>query len=186
MSETGDSGDKSKPDKSELLKPLSVRKVRFKVNKFLAEKRQGYLEQHFFSQKQVKFLEAYSETLDFKTACDRSGLKPHHIRKSEYLMNEIEHINKAAHYRHRSKSTLGKFHQFMDKVEKLFDNSTNNDMRKASMSTLARLHDTALRAAGEFTEKAENTGITGVRVSINIGPEPAKPETPPEVTIDVE
>lgn len=177
MNETDGAGEKSNQDRADLLKPLGVRKVRLKAKKFLgAAADGGPVAEHFFSKKQVEFLQAYSETLDFPTALEKSGLKPHHVRRSAYLMKEVEYINSAAQYKHRNKAALGSFYKFMDAVQDKFEDSlSSTEIRKASMTTLARLHETALKVSGEFSEQVENTGIVGVRVSINIGPPPEPP-----------
>ena len=170
MSETDESGEKRKVSKEDLLKPLSVRKVRLKVNKFLMPASRADAVPHYFSGNQVQFLEFYSELLDVKQACEKSGMTLAQVKRCPYLAQEIKSINQAAMFKHRVKSSLGTHFRLMDKWEKEFDKPlATADMKKAAMSTLARMSEAGLRAAGEFSENVEHTGITGVNVIMNFG-----------------
>ena len=167
------------------MKPLSLRKTRLRVNKFLMPSGRQDVAPHFFSEKQVKFLEVYTETMDLVQACEASGLKPPQIRKNPYLMHEVALVNRTYMYQHRAKQALPRHERLMDKFEKEFDEG-GVDLKKTAMSTLARMSEAALRAAGEFSEKEQNTGISGVQVVINIGQSAQNSEERPVVDIQAE
>lgn len=188
MSETEDTGEQSRLTKEDLLKPLSARKVRLKVNKFLMPASRADVTPHYFTGKQVQFLEAYSETLDYQEACKKSGLSLAGVKKCPYLVEEVKRINQAAMFKHRGKSALGNHHRLMEKFEREFDNKlASAEMKKASMSTLARMSEASMRAAGEFDDKGEDAGgVTGVRVVINIAaPESSEAKPTEGSVIDV-
>lgn len=171
------SGEKPKLSKSDLLKPISARKVRLKVNRFLMPANRADAVPYFFAGNQVQFLEAYAECLDVKVACEKAGMTLAQVKKCPYIAEEVKNINQAAMFKHRVKSSLGTHFRLMQKFEGEFDKPlASADMKKAAMSTLARMSEASLRAAGEFGEQVENTGISGVQVVINIGAPP--PEGP--------
>lgn len=158
------SGEKSEagPD---LSLPVSLRKVRLKVAKYGGLKPAA---SHTFRPAHLKFLELYTETLDFAESCKQAGVRPASVRKSEYLMREIDLINEAAMYRHRTKSAMGTHQRLMQKFEDTFDRG-DGKLKGAMASTLARMSEANLRMAGEFSETRDSGGISGVQVVINIG-----------------
>lgn len=182
-----DNGGKSKLTKTDLLRPLSVRKVRMKVNKFLMPASRKDAVPHYFSQKQIRFLEVYSETMDIAEACKQSGMTRYQVQKSPYLNAEIQLINQAAMFKHRNTVALGRHERLMEKFEQEFDNNQyDKDYKKSVMSTLAKMSETSLKASGAFTERKENTGILGVQVVINIGDGGKKLESAQGQVIDIE
>lgn len=163
-----------KPDNlPDLSVPLSPRKVRLKVQKYGGLKPAG--RPHEFSGKHLKFLESYTQTLDFHESCKAAGVSPASVRKSEYLMREMDLINEAAMYKHRIASAAGTHQRLMAKFEKTFDGG-DGKLKGAMASTLARMSEASLRMAGEFDEARESSGISGVQVVINIGGTPDEPE----------
>lgn len=148
---------------------LPVRKIPAASIKFLLPRADKSATPHFFTERHLRFLEAYAETLDMKTALDKSGMTRNQVTKSPYLTREVLMINQAAGMRHRNKISLGRHERLMEKFEGEFDGTYDKDYKKSMASTLARMSEASLKAAGEFTERQENTGITGVQVVINIG-----------------
>ena len=170
MSASEDNGEKSSEQNSEdLLKPIKARKVKPETTRFLGEKNGSLMKPHLFSPKHLQFLEIYTDTLDVEMAMKETGMTRYQVQKSEYLMRELRLINEAAMLKHRAKSALGRHERLMDKFENLFDRSGDAKVKGSAMSTLARMSEASLRASGEFSEKQEAGGITGVQVVINIG-----------------
>lgn len=164
---------------------LPLRKVRLKVNKFLMPASKADAVPHFFNAKQVKFLEVYAETLDFERACKDSEMAPAQVKRNPYILNEIKEINQAAMFKHRGQAAKGTHLRLMDKFEKEFDNTKDVKLKSSAMSTLARMSEANMRAAGEFGDQQENTGISGVQVVINIGEPPPEPTQVEGTVIDV-
>jgi hypothetical protein len=170
LNESEDNGEKStEPSQHEMLKPLSVRKVRLKVNRFLMPASRKDVVPHYFTANQVKFLEAYAETLDIDMACERAGITKNSVKKSPYLAEEIKFINQASMFKHRAAAALGTHLRLMDKFEREFDTSWDPKVKSSMASNLAKMSEASMRASGEFSERVENTGISGVQVVINIG-----------------
>lgn len=171
MSESADSGEKSTDPRQPNMLP--VRAPRFKVNKFLSSSGKPGAAQHFFTPKHMQLLETYAETLDIEQALKKSGMTAAQVRKSVYLMEEIRLINQAAMLKHRSKAALGTHLRLMEKFEGILDDKNRDvKMRVAAMNNLARMSDSNMKAAGEYGDTPENTGITGVQVVINLGAPP--------------
>lgn len=161
MSETGDTGEKStKIDK--LLEPIITRKVREVIITDNAKP-------HLFTPRHLSFLQSYSQTLDVDEALKISGVRRSEIEKSSYLAAEVQLINECAMYKHRAASAMGRHERLMDKIEQNFDKTHDDKTRASFGSILAKMSETSLKAAGEFGEKRENNGLTGVQVIINLG-----------------
>lgn len=161
MSETGDTGEKSaKIDK--LLEPIITRKVREVIITDNAKP-------HLFTPRHLSFLQSYTQTLDVDEALKQSGMTRWEVEKSDYLTAEVQLINECAMYKHRAATALGRHERLMDKMEQRFDTTHDDKTRASYGSILAKMSETSLKAAGEFGEKRENNGLTGVQVIINIG-----------------
>lgn len=126
---------------------------------------------HRLSPKQIQFLQVYSSDLDFTAACKASGLKPHQVEKSPYLRQEIEYINQAASLRHRSDAmvALGNHLRIMDKVETLYDESFQEKTKVSCASTLARMSETTLKAAGVFNDDTSQGNVQAIQFVVNFG-----------------
>jgi hypothetical protein len=151
-------------DVGKTFSPVPFRAKRVKVSR---ETLAGNKKTYFFNQPQQVFLDAYSETLDFKESCKKAGLKPAAVKKNAYLIQEINYINQAAMAKHRSKAALGNHHRLMEKFENAFDKG-DSKVKSAAMGTLAKMSEASMKAAGEFVETVQNSAVSGVQVFINI------------------
>jgi hypothetical protein len=176
LSEPEKTGQTSPKLDNSLLAPVSMRKIRFTTTKFLEPVGSKNAAIHKFSPRHLKFLEVYAETLDYKKALRTAEMRAKDVTNSAYLLNEIKLINQAASLKHRNKSALGTHHRLMQKFEKQFDAEYGKN-KTPYASVLAKMSDTALKAAGEFTDHQENTGFAGIQVTINIGDPSPQPRT---------
>jgi hypothetical protein len=146
-----------------LLNTIAVRGVQRKVN--LPDAPGAYA----FNAAQFKYLEVYSNTLDEKKASEASGLTRASVDKNPYMGREIEHIQKAAIFKHRAKATEGNHHRLLDKAERLLDEAGDMRVKASLMGTVARMSDGAMKAAGLFKDTDDTSNVTAVQVVINIG-----------------
>jgi hypothetical protein len=150
--------------------PVSRVRVRVKPNNSPVEYR--------FNAGQHRFLEAYAETLDMDVALKAGGLRLHQINKNPYIQAEMERLQECAMFKHRAKATVGNHHRLMNRVEKMMDQSGDMRVKQGFAGVLARMSDTALKAAGEYTENSGGNVQLGPLVIMNFGapvPEPEKP-----------
>jgi hypothetical protein len=186
LSESEDNGGQSNSQNPEdLLKPLPVRKVQASTTKFLVPQHCPLAKVHLFSPNHLRFLEVYTETLDINQALKETGMTRYQVEKSEYLKREIQFINQAAMLKHRAKSAVGRHERLMEKFEGTFDKSGDSKVKSSMASTLARMSEASLRASGEFSEKPDASGVTGVQVVINIGDSSKALESIEGTVIDV-
>lgn len=172
MDETGETPMSPNPSPD-----VPVRKVPVKATRL--RERSG--QPHFFTAKQRIFLDTLSRTLDYKQALKDSGLKPHQVQKSPYLMDEAKIILEASGFIHRKNAAMGNHLRLMDKFEKDYDTGPKADKPKYA-GVLAKMSESCLKAAGEFGEDVEGSGASGVKVVINIG----QPSQPAPRAVDVE
>lgn len=152
--------------------PLPVRNTRGQVPKIIPEDINNKLNPVFkFNPKHLKFLDVYSETLDFSYACKESGLRRENILKNRHLAKEVEFINNMAALKYRNKVALATHQRLMEKFEDCHDSADDPKVAANYASTVARMSDANLRAAGEFHDHGTPKVGNAVQVVINIGEE---------------
>lgn len=175
----GDSGEKFESGKGDLLKPLPVRKVRLRVNKYLAAPGKA-VKPHYFTEKQKKFMEVYAESLDFQKALKESGLTKNMVDKNDYLQQEIKLIEEAYLIQHRTNLAIGHHQRLFKKFERDYDRSENAKFKASMAGVLAKMSEAAMKANGDFADKEQVDTTNGIKVIMNFGNVP-----PPEsVTVD--
>jgi len=144
---------------------------------------------HIYFKSEVKFLDIYAETLDYKLACREANLKPHEVRRNTYLMKELKKVQRMVQKRHLMKAIKGKHMQLLEKFDEQYDALTKNpDTQKEAVTmagNLARMTDSAMRANGEFRDIEHAIGKQ-VNVTINLGPDHTVKTGEDGNTIDIE
>lgn len=125
-----------------------------------------------FSPKHMKFLDVYSETLDFSQAKRESGLRTDVIMKNRHLSREMKYIEEMAALRYRNKVAIGTHQRLMKKFEECHDGADDPKIAATYARTLASMSDAAMRAAGEYHDHGTPKVGNAVQVVINVG----KPE----------
>lgn len=117
---------------------------------------------------EVRFLEAYSKSLDVLEAAREIGM--HHstakkLFKTPAIQKEVKALEAVYRdsWKMNAQATAGKHIQLMDKLESHLD---AGDTKVAA--SLAKLSSDALKATGHF-DSAETTSAANIQVSINIG-----------------
>lgn len=147
--------------------PVSFRKVRTKVERYLGGSDSG-LKAYEFGPRQVKWLEVFTKTLDYKLASKESELPYPQVEKSQYMVNEIQLIMESVSYKHRSSAALPNHHRLMAKIEKDYD-AAIVARKPAFASVLAKMSDTSLKAEGEFNDDSNNSGDNNLTIRFNFG-----------------
>jgi hypothetical protein len=129
---------------------------------------------------QHAFLGHYAETLDKHAALKVSGLKWHQVSKNPYMMAELERLQECAMFAHRAKSTVGNHHRLMDKFERAYDKAGDARIKQGYAGVIARMSDSAMKAAGEFGDDDGGGAFVGVQVVLNFG---GRPESVPAQTV---
>jgi hypothetical protein len=156
-------------------KPKSIkpkRRIPTRVNRFIGSEKRT--DTHLLTGRERKFLEIYAETLDEQLAAKESGLKLDVVRQRHWLLKEIDLCNAMASLSHRNKLATGNHWRLMDKFEKLHDEMDSSDKHEGRLkgqyaSSLSRMSETAMRAAGEFSTVKHPLGHNAVQVVINLG-----------------
>lgn len=120
--------------------------------------------------KQKTFLVALAEGGDEQEAAKVAGYKSvHEALESEYVLAEVERIQKAWAYevRMNAKFASGEHMRLMEKFEDDYNIAKKDDKPKMA-SVLAKMSDTTLRASGKMGG-GEGVGGATVNVQINIG-----------------
>lgn len=158
-------GDSTRPPRL----PVSRVKLKVKPDNAPAEYR--------FNTAQHTFLSAYAETLDMQAALKASGLRAFQVNKNPYLQAELERLHECAMFAHRAKSTVGNHQRLMAKFEQAYDRTGDARIKQGYAGVLARMSDSAMKAAGEFSEDDGTGTFVGVQVVLNFGgrPEDVKP-----------
>jgi len=132
---------------------------------------------HIYTDKEMKFIDKYVETLDRHTALKYSGMTLTQLKKNKYVMNELMKLQNIAQKKHRLKMAGANHMGLMEKFEDLFDEAVESKDYKTAVgmsSTLARSSEAAMRASGEFKDERQEQGLN-IQVNINMGEE--KPKT---------
>lgn len=125
-------------------------------------------EPHFFTKKQLTFLQSYAESLDIEKALSESGMRLQDVKKSDYLTNEIQYIEKAACLTHRNSAAKGNHLRLMQKFEDDYDGVKKQSDKNSLANTLARMSEANLRVAGEYSDQLDAAAVSGIQVVINM------------------
>lgn len=130
---------------------------------------------------EVRFLEAYSKSLDVLEAAREIGM--HHstakkLFKNPSIQREVKALEAVYRdsWKMNSQSAAGRHIQLMDKLESHLD---AGDTKVAA--SLAKLSSDALKATGHF-DSAEQSTAANIQVNISIGS--GAPSNPVDVTVD--
>ena len=162
-----------------------IGKDEYKVPTTGTEKLPGKEKQelHFYTKKEIEFLDVYAETLDKDAARKASGMTVRQIERNSYLAKEIRIIQKMVQKKHRLKTMKMNHLRMMEKFEEDYDKLKDEGDNRSAVGmagTLARMSETGMKATGDFHQEKDNT--SGMQVSININLEHNYDEPP---TIDV-
>jgi len=124
--------------------------------------------------KQITVLEEYAKAPgDLVSACREVGYRnphamAHHLRNTPEFMKEISIIHDVVRRNLRMTSNHACAHllKFIDKFEEDYDASEDNQLKGQLSSTLAKMSDSYLKAAGSYAP--ENDGVGGVTINIDL------------------
>jgi hypothetical protein len=146
------------------------RDIELQEQYLVSTKRSNLPEVRTFNAKEMKYLDIYSETLDHKQALKDSGLVFRQFRNNLFLQAEVARINELSLYRFRSRQALMNHHRLLDKFEDHYDKAVEKEDGKSAVGysgTLARMSDSALRAAGHY-DKGKDDGVDVLMPTVNI------------------
>jgi len=133
--------------------------------------------EHPLTLKQITVLEEYAKHPDLHLACVKAGYKnpdnaARQIRKSEAFAREFDKLNEVMRksIRMTAEHAGARLLDLMDKFERDYDEAEGKD-RGQLASTLGKMADTYLKAAGAYQqEQVDTSGIT-INIDLSAGGE---------------
>jgi len=144
--------------------------------------------EYLYSQKQQKFLEVFAETGDTKQAAQLSGYPNHRAQKNEWMVKEMEHLQKLKRYAARMVAGVASQNhaRLMQKFEEDYDKAEDWKERTQYANVLSRMSDSSMRATGEYFQPPEQGAGTNVNVIIDLGGKDNKQIEPETINVEVE
>lgn len=137
-------------------------------------------------ERELRFLQVYTETLDLEKAWREAGYSSKRVPMNNgFVQEQMKFIEMNKRYSVQGALALENHHRLMNKFEDGYDEAVSVQDRKAAVgysSTLARMSEASMKAAGEFDEVSRDSSHTNIQVNIGFFGDQQK--EPPAITVE--